>query len=207
MITYDEIELDSISEIINIGINRSAAALGELTEHEVMLSVPILSIINAIDLVSELCASTDSVCGIFKRIIKPLESYAVVIIPMRSRDDIVRFMLPQYLSRGQAESDYDDAVTEIGNIMIGACLSSIADTLDIDIDLDQPVIHVEHPSEFFLTSIVVNDLCEYFLDVKIDMTVRDTPLAISWEFLLPDNAFEVIKEQMRRLGRVSAIGT
>jgi len=197
MIAYDDADLDAVSELVSIGVNRAAAALGEMAGREVSLSVPTLSIIDAVDLVSEMCTTTDSVCGIFKRILRPLDSYAVVILPLRKRDDLVRYLVPVGLDGEDAGATYDDAVTEIGNIMIGACLGAIADTLDIEIDLDQPVIHVEHPSEFFLTSVVVDDLCEYFLDIRIDMAVLDTPLRVTWEFLLPDAAFDVLRTQLR----------
>ncbi len=199
MILYADDELDFVSKMFNVGAGKAAASLGTMVRHDVALSVPNLSIIQAIDLVSELCMISDSVCGVFKRIPEPLDSYAVILLPKQQSVDLVRYVNPLAPTGEDHDSGYDDAITEIGNILIGACLGGIADTLGIPINLDQPVSYVEHPSEFFLRSIVVDDLCEYFLDIRLAMRIKNTPLTVSWDFLLPDNGFEFLKRHMAPL--------
>ena len=143
--------------------------------------------------------TTDSVCGVFKRITDPLESYAVILFPRQESVKLVGYVVPPVMAAEDPEQVYSDAITEIGNILIGACLGSIADTFGIAINLDLPVIHIEHPSDFFLKSIIIDDLCEYFLDIRISMAVDDTPLTFYWDFLLPDSAFGFLKHHMSRL--------
>jgi len=196
MISYTDAELDFVSDTITIGVNRAAAALGELAGRQVFLSVPTLAIITAIDLVSELCATTDAVCGLFKRISQPVESYAVLIVPKSDCDLLVRHMVPGYLEGGDPAQNSADALLEIGNILIGACFGAIADIFGVAFDLDQPVVPVEHPSEFFLASIMVDDRCDYILDIRIDMAISGTPAGLTWEFLLPDTTFAFLKQHM-----------
>jgi len=207
MISYTDDELDFVAEIFNIGVNKAAESLGALVDREIALSVPNLSLIQAIDLVSELCMTTDSVCGVFKRITDPLESYAVILFPKQESIKLVRYVVPPGMAGEEPEQIYGDAITEIGNILIGACLGSIADTFGMAINLDLPVIYIEHPSDFFLKSIVIDDLCEYFLDIRISMAVENTPLTFYWDFLLPDNAFAFLKHHMHCLMAAPAPGT
>jgi chemotaxis protein CheC len=186
-------DLEAIAKIFSVGANKAAASLGALVQRQITLSVPNYSIIQAIDLVSELCMTTDSVTGVFKWIKEPLDSYAVILIPKRESQELVRFVVPSSPSEEDAAQLTADAITEIGNILIGTCLGSVADTFGISINLDLPVMYVENPSDFFLHSIVVDDLCEYFLDIRIKMTVHGTSMTFFWDFLLPDNSLEFLK--------------
>jgi chemotaxis protein CheC len=199
MISYTDDELDFVSEIFNIGVNKAAASLGVLVDREISLSVPNLCLIQAIDLVSELCMTTDTVCGVFKRIAEPLDSYAMILFPKQEILKLVRYVLPPAMAGEPQEQFYGDAIIEIGNILIGAGLGSIADSFGIAINLDLPVVYIEHPSEFFLRSIVIDDLCEYFLNIRISMAVENTALTFYWDFLLPDNTFAFLKNHMSRL--------
>jgi chemotaxis protein CheC len=199
MILYTDDQLDFVAEIFNIGVNKAAESLGALVERDISLSVPNLSLIQAIDLVSELCMTTDSVCGVFKRIADPLESYAVILFPKQESLKLINYVVPPGMAEEDSAQIRADAITEIGNILIGACLGSIADTFGITIDLDLPIIHIENPSDFFLKSIVIDDLCEYFLDIRINMVVENTALTFHWDFLLPDSAFTFLHQHMDRL--------
>ncbi len=205
MISYSDEELDFVAEIFNIGVNKAAESLGALVDREISLSVPNLSLIQAIDLVSELCMTTDSVCGVFKRIADPLGSYAVILFPRRESVKLVGYVVPSAMAGEEPAQIYVDAITEIGNVLIGACLGSIADTFGIAINLDAPVAYIDHPSDFFLKSIIIDDLCEYFLDIRISMAVENTSLTFYWDFLLPDSVFHFLKHHTARLMATSPV--
>ena len=125
----DEFFVDAVAEVLNIGMGSAAAALSEMIDDEVKLSVP------GVDFVSRLEAThiigskakTD-VSGVHQHFQGAFGGDAMLLFPEEQSLELVRAVLQQDAMNLQDLTDMEqEAMTEIGNVILNACLCSMAD--------------------------------------------------------------------------------
>ena len=131
MINLSESHYDAITEVSNISINRAAAALNELVDEEIKLSVPHVAFIKR----SEACRLIDlrskaSACAVTQEFSGPFSGEAFLVFPEDKSLELVRAIIGSDVpleSMGELEQD---AMTEVGNIVLNASIGSIANLLE-----------------------------------------------------------------------------
>ncbi|MGE5547380.1 MAG: chemotaxis protein CheX [Solirubrobacterales bacterium] len=135
-----EAERDAVTEILNVSIGQAAASLSQLVEDEVRLSVPFVDFLTPADAARRLERETegsDSVAvrqhfeGVFYGDI-------LLIFPERKSLDLVRHMLGGQVPLDQLTELEQDALMEVGNIILNACLGSLSNQLGISIHSSLP---------------------------------------------------------------------
>lgn len=136
-----ELEQDFLVEIFNIGVGKAAASLSELVQQEILLSVPRVEIETQQSLIDHL-AVDGMMCSISQLMHGPLNALSMLIFPAGSSETIVRKMLGEGLPDETIADLQQEALTEIGNIVINACIGSIAQTLSMEFQIDLPEYQV-----------------------------------------------------------------
>jgi chemotaxis protein CheC len=137
----DELEVDALTELANIGVSRAALNLRELVGQEVILSVPSLAIltrVEAADLVSRnqpnhLVAVSQSFEGEFS-------GRALLIFPETNSLELVRAVATGHLSLEDIVDLDPEALAEIGNIILNGCVATIANLLQRNLTMSLPEI-------------------------------------------------------------------
>jgi chemotaxis protein CheC len=125
---------------LNIGMGTAAASLSEMVGKEVSLSVPIVQFVSkfiaaeriAPDRGQNLSGVRENFDGVFK-------GRAILLFSEPQSLELVRVLLREnglYLEN-LSETE-QEAITEIGNIILNACLSSVANILHIQIENNVP---------------------------------------------------------------------
>lgn len=140
MITLGELELDALTEIFNIGVGVAADALFQLTGEHVPLSVPVVELTSLesarqhyADRAHQLCAISQTYDGAFS-------TDAILMFPQESGPDLVRMMAGKELAQEQLTEVTDDAMAELGNIVLNAVISALATALEIKLEGSIPVV-------------------------------------------------------------------
>ena len=133
-------ERDAVTEILNIAIGQAAASLSQLVEDEVGLSVPsveFLSPASAAARIDEATGRMDSV-SVRQRFQSSFSGDILLIFPESKSLELVRSLLGSSVPLDSLTELEQEALLEIGNIILNACLGSLANQLGISIESSLP---------------------------------------------------------------------
>lgn len=128
----NEDERDAISEILNIAIGQAARALSEMVDEEVKLSVPSIESLS----VQEACDRVDRHTGRAGSAVResfsgPFEGDMLLIFPEDQSLELVRRLIGETTEVESITDLEQDALMEVGNVIMTSCLSTMADTLGL----------------------------------------------------------------------------
>lgn len=140
MTILNELQQDALTEAINQGIGIAAASLSEMVNEEILLSVPEISFITKADAIAMLHDKTsEHVSGVSQNFSGPFNGQALLLFPVTKSLELVRLMLQDTVPMEQLTEFEEEALNEIGNIILNAGLGSLADMLGNEITSSLPV--------------------------------------------------------------------
>ena len=146
----DELELDALTEMVNIGVNRAAASLREMVGEQVHLSVPRVSLVSREEAISTLGASSVStLVGVHQVFEGDIVGRALLIFPDTKSLELVRAVAGAELSLEEIIELEHEALAEIGNIILNGCLATMANMLQRNLKMSLPEILRGGPAIFF----------------------------------------------------------
>lgn len=127
MTPLTDIQYDALVEIFNIAIGRSAAAMSRIVNDEIVLSIPSLAFLSGKEALHNLSGiSNRRVCGVMQEFTGPFHTKAMLMFPEEQSLEIVRLMVGESYSLDELSELEQEAMGEIGNILLNACIGSIA---------------------------------------------------------------------------------
>lgn len=127
MTPLTDIQYDALVEIFNIAIGRSAAAMSRIVNDEIVLSIPSLAFLSGKEALHNLSGiSNRRVCGVMQEFTGPFRTKAMLMFPEEQSLEIVRLMVGESYSLDELSELEQEAMGEIGNILLNACIGSIA---------------------------------------------------------------------------------
>lgn len=119
-------QTDALVEIFNISIGRAAAALSSMVNEEVTLTIPTIEFMAIRDAAERLGIDAERICGVTQSFDGPFRAEAMLMFPEDRSLEIVRMMLGEAYSLDELSDLQQEAMSEIGNILLNACVGSIA---------------------------------------------------------------------------------
>ncbi len=197
---FSRAETGFLKEMFDRGARRAAGALSELTHQRVELSVPEVRLVSAAGFAGRL-SGLNSICGVTQRLRGALETSAMLLFAEEKSLEIVRCMLERLVPYEVLSELHRDAITEVGNIMLNACVGSIAKSLEVVIRVDPPEFCLGPKESFF--DFADGGGTTTYLDVRIELRMVEAALETFWIFALHEESFQVLKTLMvRRAGVV-----
>jgi chemotaxis protein CheC len=129
MVRFNELQKDALCEIFNISVSQAAGALSEILQQKIRLTVPSVEICDTKTVV-EYIDQTNDICGISQRFQSDFDGHAVLIFPENRSLELVRLMVGIDVPLDQLTEMEQDALGEIGNIVLNSCLASLSDMFD-----------------------------------------------------------------------------
>lgn len=125
-----ELQLDLLRELINVGIGRAAAAINQLTQSHVVLSVPRVQVLR----VAEALAEAGDVCRAHVSVVELgfdglFTGSAVLIFTPEEASRLVRILLGDDPSPEEQHLMHAGTLQEVGNLVLNAVMGSIANIL------------------------------------------------------------------------------
>lgn len=148
---------DSLTELINIGYGRAAGALSELTGYRVTLEVPRVSVhpIEEIGtlLTREITGEVASVNQVFSG---PVSGNALLLLSEDSALVLSELLTDDPAAKRCFDAGAREIITEVGNILLNACLGVFGNLLQVQVTFAVPRLQVEGINSV-LRSITVSD--------------------------------------------------
>ncbi len=139
-VTFNEIQKDAIIELINLGIGRAADALAQMIKEEVLLSVPDIEFVKYSQLGDYLSTIDNQQPSVVMQEFKgEFNGNALLVFPESSGMSLVRQMLTETVSDDEISELEEEALIEIGNIILNACFGQVADLLSTRLNGEIPV--------------------------------------------------------------------
>lgn len=125
-----ELQRDAITELLNIGMGYAAFSLSQMLDDEVKLSIP------SVELLSRQDAATHIEADPYKRVVAIKQHFegsfwgnVFLLFPKDKSLDLVKALMRQDLTHDMLTELEQDALMEVGNVILNSCLSTLADVL------------------------------------------------------------------------------
>jgi chemotaxis protein CheC len=143
MLTLSELQHDALVEIFNIGVGQAARAMSEIVSEEVTMSVPSIRFLNRAD-AAALLGNVDGqrVCGVSQFYEGAFSTRAILMFPEDKSLDIVRLMVGDAVPFKQLTEMEQEAMSEIGNIILNSCVGTLANIFEQELRGSLPVYHL-----------------------------------------------------------------
>ncbi|MCG5239283.1 chemotaxis protein [Azospirillum doebereinerae] len=189
----DADEADAIAELFNIGMGEPAAALSSMLGEEVHLSVPSFAVSTHARISRDLAPGmVPPVCAVRGAFAGPFTGEAMLIFPEQGTLALVGRLVPvDPAADGPGEME-QDALTEIGNIILNGCLASLSNLIGGEIAGTVPGYGSGDPEA------VIGSAEDPVLFVRIDMALAAGDARGHALFLLDIASLDAFREAIRR---------
>jgi len=141
----DAFELDSLSELFNVGLHRAAASLSEITGQRILVDMPKLIVCPIAEIEKPLAEVIGGEIATVHQIFGgAVVGDAVLLIEHDKAALLAKLMTSgEAAGGGRLDQSAREVLAEIGNIVLGACLSGFGDMLELPVSFSVPRIHIE----------------------------------------------------------------
>jgi chemotaxis protein CheC len=194
-----EIELDALTEIFNVGAGRAALSLSEIVGDEVRLSVPSVEVLRTLEIDERVLALGDGRFATVSQVFDgPFDAEAVLLFTEAHALEIVRDMMGSQMSLDDLAEFEQEAMCELGNIILNACLSAMADMLGITLNSSLPDYVVSSPREISARLAAAESDETYVLVLHIDLMIEKHQTQGHLIFLLSSTSLNRLVEHIDR---------
>lgn len=135
-----EIQRDTMLELVNIGVGRAAVALSEMVGDQVHLSVPEIDVFSRSDICERFAIGDRAlISSVSQRFDGPFRGNAILVFPEARSLELVRALLGEDVPLEQLTELEQEALLEVGNVVLNASLGILTNTLSIPMKIDLPV--------------------------------------------------------------------
>jgi chemotaxis protein CheC len=147
---------DALTELINIGYGRAAGALSELTGYRITLEVPHV----AMHEIGEIAPMIEGVvkgevAAVNQVFSGPIAGNALLLLDQEAALMLSQLFADERSPKRGFDANAREAITELGNILLNACLGVFGNLLQVQVSFSVPRLHVETVSDV-LNSITVD---------------------------------------------------
>ena len=135
----DELELDALTELVNLGVSRAALGLRTMAGEEVILTVPAVSTVTpqqAAEMIGG--ARIGQLVAVEQYFDGEVSGRALLIFPEANSLELVRAVVPEDIPADQLPDIAPEALCETGNVLLQACLGTMANMLQRTLGLSTP---------------------------------------------------------------------
>lgn len=189
---------DALTELINIGYARAAAVLSDLTGHRISLEVPEVAIhlIPEIreNLLSVIEGEVASVNQIFSG---PISGNAILLLD-REAALLLNSLLTDRSNPTELDGAAREVITEVGNIVLNACLGAFGNLLKVQVSFTVPNLQVESVDKVLRSITVEGDELEYALIIHTRFHMRASDVSGYLVIILGVTSLETLMEELRK---------
>jgi len=170
-----ERQSDALSELINIAFARTGAALSELTGHRVLLNPPEVAVYRTEELRPALAKFVPGdVASIHQVFAGPVAGDALLILNYAGAVHLTDLLTDGHQSSVFLDESAREVLTEVGNILLNACLGMFGNLLNVHVTFSVPRLHLETLDELIQSTTSEKRDMHYALVVYTAFQIRDS---------------------------------
>ena len=166
---------EALTELINIGYGRAAAALSELTGRRIILDVPKVALY-PVDEISRalhvvLHGEVASVHQVFSG---PVSGNALLLLDHKAALLLNSLLLDSPMHPRRLVAAEREALTEVGNIVLNACLGVFGNLLQVHVTFSVPRLDLDSVDGVMQSIAVGSQELQYALMVHTHFSIKDS---------------------------------
>jgi chemotaxis protein CheC len=145
-----ELQLDALTELVNLGVSKAAANLREMVGAQVHLSVPTVELVTrgrAIAILAE--RESNNLVAVHQVFEGDIGGRALLIFPETKSLELVRAITGGDLPLEDIIELEQEALAETGNVLLNSCLATIANMLHRSLKMSLPEVLRGNAATFF----------------------------------------------------------
>jgi chemotaxis protein CheC len=165
---------DALIELLNIGFGRAAASLSQLTGHRVLLEVPQVTV-HAIEQVSQALKQVinTEVASVHQIFSGPVAGDALLMLDQSGAGILKELLTNEPALPLAIDPSAREVITEVGNILLNACLGTFGNILKIQVTFSVPRLNLESVGAILESLRVHNEGVRYALVIHAGFKLRD----------------------------------
>jgi len=189
---------DALTELINIGYARAAAVLSDLTGHRISLEVPEV----AIHLIPEIREQLQNViqgevASVNQIFSGPISGNAILLLD-REAALLLNSLLTDRSNPTELDGAAREVITEVGNIVLNACLGAFGNLLKVQVSFTVPNLQVESVEKVLRSITVAGDELEYALIIHTRFHMRASDVSGYLVIILGVTSLETLMAELRK---------
>lgn len=168
-----ELQRDAITELINIAFSRAAASLSQLTNNRVDLEVPEVSV-HVISKISEAVGKfvSGEVATVHQVFTGPVAGDAFLLLNFDGAVHLVDLLTGSESSKKTLGASAREVVTEVGNILMNACLGVFGNLLRVRFSFSVPKLSLDDLASMVRSLVIDDDQLQHALVVGARFRMR-----------------------------------
>lgn len=189
---------DALTELINIGYARAAAALSDLTGHRISLEVPEVAV-HTIPEISQRLQQViqGEVASVNQVFSGPITGNAILVL-----DREAALLLNRLLTDRPAMPGFDGAarevITEVGNIVLNACLGAFGNLLKVQVTFTVPGLQIESIQNVLTSLTIASQPLEYALIIHTCFHLRASDVKGFLVIILGVTSLGTLLEELKK---------
>jgi chemotaxis protein CheC len=168
---------DALIELLNIAFGRAAASLSKLTGHRVQLEVPQISMCPIGELRHHLRPMVaGEVASVHQVFTGPVVGDAFMILDGKSASILKELLTSEPAMPLEIDASAREVVTEVGNILLNACLGTFGNILKVQVSFSVPHLSLESLEGLAASVAVGDEGVRYALIVHAAFRLRGSSL-------------------------------
>jgi chemotaxis protein CheC len=169
---------DALTELINIAFARTAAALSELTGHRVTLNPPEVAVHPTPDLPDVLARFLPGdAASIHQVFVGPVSGDAFLLLNYDGAIRLTNLLTEDHSASNSMDESAREVLTEVGNILLNACLGMFGNLLQVRFSFSVPRLHLETVDELLHSLTANKEALHYALVISTAFNVRDSAVS------------------------------
>lgn len=202
-----EQQTDAVTELINIAFSRSAASLSELTGSRVDLEVPEVSV-HPVETVTGTLGRfvTGEVATVHQVFTGPVEGDAFLLLNFDGAVHLVELLTNDQVSARGLGASAREVVTEVGNILMNACLGVFGNLLHVRFSFSVPRLSLDDLGAMVKSIVIDSQPMQHALVVGARFRLRNSEVTGCLVLVLGISSFELFLREVEAWAERSVTG-
>jgi chemotaxis protein CheC len=166
-------QTDALTELINIGYGRAAGALSELTGYRINLEVPRI----AMHPIEEIAPLLDrlvkgEVASVNQVFSGPISGNALLLLDEKAARVLSELLTDEQSTSNDFDAGAREIITEVGNILLNACLGVFGNLLQVQVSFAVPRLRVDTINSVLQSISVQEEELSYGLMIHTQFHLR-----------------------------------
>lgn len=168
-------QLDAVAELMNMAFARAGAALSQITSQRVLLEVPTIAVHRMTEVVRGLSHYGDGeLANVHQIFTGPFSGDAMLLMTSEDALQLSDLLTDQKYPSTRLDASTREVLTEVGNILLNACLGMFGNVLRVHLTFSVPRLQLEMLEGLLNTLSIQQEELRYALLASTRFRLRDT---------------------------------
>lgn len=196
VIALDEFETDAVGELLNVAVAKSAVALSRMVGHTVSMSVPVVRMLPRDEALAAIeGGKPSSLIAVGEQFSGPFSGSALLVFPEARSLRLVQAIVGEQMPLEDIAELAEEAMLEVGNVILNSCLSGMANMLKCRIEATLPICYQGTGEQIFRRTIRDSHNGS-ILFMSIDFSIRNRDVGGYIVLILDLNAITNMREAL-----------